>query len=147
MRAQFLILLTAMLLLGCESSPKQNAAISQDSRPGGGGLAYAQVVKRFYMQVWQPADITTTNANVQSFTRVSVVIAKDGSVISAKVVKPSEDERMDKSVQTVLDKIRFVQPFESGAKDERRAFTINFVESEEFAPMPNKSPQPTAAAP
>ena len=54
---------------------------------------------------------------------------------------------MDKSVQTVLDKIRFVQPFESGAKDERRVFTINFVESEEIAPMPNKSLQPTATAP
>jgi TonB family protein len=138
MRTQIAILFAAMLLLGCESSPKQEAAISRDFKPGGGGLAYAQVVKRFYLQAWQPADVTTTNANVQSFTRVSVVIAKDGSVVSAKIVKPSEDEQMDKSVQTVLDKIKCVQPFESGAKDERRVFTINFVENEEIAPMPLK---------
>ena len=138
MRVQFVILFVAAVLLGCESMPKDSVAIHKD---------YERVVKRIYMQAWQPADVTTTNANVQSVTKVSVVIARDGRVISTKVDKPSGDERMDKSVQLVLDKIQFVKPFESGAKDERRAFTINFVESEEFAPMPNKSLQPTATAP
>jgi len=33
---------------------------------------------------------------------------------------------MDKSVQEMLDKISFVQPFENGAKDEQRTFIINF---------------------
>ena len=123
MRTQFLILLAAMFLWGCESSPKENAAISPDFRSGGGGLAYAQVVKRVFTQAWNPSRSPTDGETV---TRVSVVIAKDGTVISAKIVKPSGDDQMDKSVQMVLDKIRLVQPFESGARDERRTFIINF---------------------
>jgi len=99
------------------------------------------------MQAWHPGDVTTTNANVASVTSASVVIAKDGRVVSAKIVRLSEDEQMNKSVQAVLDQIKFVQPFESGAEDERRTFTINFVESEVLAPMTKKARQPTVTVP
>jgi len=124
-----MILLVAAAFWGCATVPQDSAAIRKD---------YEQAVRRIYIQAWQPADVVSTNASIQSICTVSVVIARDGSVISTKVVKPSGDEQMDKSVHAVLDKIRFVQPFENGARDKRRVFTINFVESELFAPMPNK---------
>jgi len=78
---------------------------------------------RVYMRAWEPGKSAT---KVERVTRVSIVIARDGSVVSAKIVAPSGDEQVDKSVQLTLDKIRFVQPFESGAKEDRRTFTINF---------------------
>ena len=123
MRPQFFILLTAVFLWGCETPPEQEAAISPDFKPGGGSHAYSEVVMRVYMHAWEPAKSAT---NVERVARVSVVIARDGSVVSAKIVTPSGDEQVDKSVQLTLDKIRFVQPFESGAKEDRRTFTINF---------------------
>jgi len=130
MRVQFMIVLVvAAAFLGCATVSQDSAAIRKD---------YEQAVRRIYIQAWQPADGVSTNASIQSICKVSIVIGRDGSVISAKVVKPSGDEQMDKSVHTVLDKIRFVQPFESGARDKRRIFSINFIESEEMATMPNE---------
>ena len=142
MRAQYLILLAAIVVPGCASSPKDAAAIHRDARQ-----QYTRLVRNYYAQAWQPTDIVTTNAAIQSVTRVSVAVAKNGSVISAKIVKPSGDERMDKSVQSVLDRIKCVPPFESGANDKRRTFTMNFVESEELAPMPDRPARDMVAAP
>ncbi|HTQ52756.1 MAG TPA: TonB family protein [Candidatus Acidoferrales bacterium] len=123
MRTSLMILITMALLWGCGTAPKQEATISPDFRPGGGGYSYAKIVMGVYNDAWKPA-IDATSA--ERVTTASVVITKDGSVVSAKIVRPSGDEQMDKSVQSVLERIRTVQPFESGAKDERRTFTINF---------------------
>jgi len=117
-----MILLVTLLVFGTDSSLGQNATNSPEK------LAYAQVVKRVYMQAWGellPA-FAATNSVASNVTKVSVVIAKNGNVITAKILKPSADEKMDKSVQEMLDKISFVQPFENGAKDEQRTFIINF---------------------
>lgn len=37
---------------------------------------------------------------------------------------------MDKSVRAALDKVRFIAPFENGAKEERRTFVIGFNSKE-----------------
>ena len=66
--------------------------------PGPGSVSYANyasVVKSIYTQAWTPPDDTASDdANV----RVSVVIGRDGSVITSRVLTPSGDASVDRSV-------------------------------------------------
>jgi protein TonB len=94
--------------------------------PGPGGEAYAnfaQVVKSVYEQAWiAPEDVADENAT----TKVSVTIARDGTVISARIIRDSGNVPVDKSVQATLLRVKFIAPFPEGAKEQQRTFMINF---------------------
>ncbi len=94
--------------------------------PGPGGEFYAsyrQIVYSKYNQAWQPpSDLEDERATVE----VEVVIAKDGRVISSAVTSRSSNSTMNKSIQSTLDRVRFVHPFPEGAKDNERVFKIRF---------------------
>ncbi len=94
--------------------------------PGPGGEAYAnyeQIVKSIYTQAWIiPDDVTDDEATA----KVSVVIARDGTVISAEITKSSGNAAADKSVQFTLNRIKFVAPFPEGAKHKERKFNLSF---------------------
>jgi len=94
--------------------------------PGGGGPAYAnykQVLASIYYQAWQEPD----DSSAEAATAVAaVVVARDGSVISAHITKSSGDRAVDRSVEATLQRVRFIAPFPEGAKDEQRSFTVNF---------------------
>jgi len=47
--------------------------------------------------------------------KVSVTIARDGAVLSARVVNPPA-RRDDGSIRRVLERVTFVAPFPAGAK-------------------------------
>lgn len=94
--------------------------------PGPGGAAYAnyaQVVKSVYTQAWiAPDDVSDDNVT----TKVKVTIARDGTVVSARIVTKSGSAEVDRSVQQTLNRVQFVAPFPEGATDAERTFTINF---------------------
>ncbi len=94
--------------------------------PGPGGEAYAnyaQVVKSVYEQAWiAPDDVTDDNAT----TKVTVTIAHDGTVISARIIRDSGNVPVDKSVQATLLRVKFIARFPEGAKEQQRTFIINF---------------------
>ncbi len=95
--------------------------------PGPGGEAfvnYGQLVKERYEGAWRdPSDVADSNANV----KVQVVVDRTGSVESARILSRSGVSAMDKSVQSVLDRIRTIgEPFPAGSKDRQRTFIINF---------------------
>ncbi len=94
--------------------------------PGPGGEFYAsyrQFVYTKYNQAWQPpADLEDDRATVE----VEVVIARDGRVISSAVTSRSGNPTMNKSIEGVLTRVRFVHPFPDGAKDNERTFKIRF---------------------
>ena len=94
--------------------------------PGNSSAAaanYAQVVKSVYEQAWTPPDDTASDdANI----KVRVTIARDGTVISARVIGPSGDASVDKSVRSTLERVQFIAPFPSGSNDKERTYTINF---------------------
>ncbi|MGH7954080.1 MAG: TonB family protein, partial [Limisphaerales bacterium] len=93
--------------------------------PGGSSAAYANyasVVKSIYEQAWSPPDSAENDdANI----KVSVTIASDGSVISARIVAPSGDSGVDATVQRTLDRVTFIAPFPDGAKEKQRTYIIN----------------------
>jgi TonB family protein len=94
--------------------------------PGTSSAAYAnydQVIKSIYDQAWTlPDNIANDNENVM----VSVTIASDGTVISARIVTPSGDANLDASVQKTLDRVTFIAPFPAGATEKERTRVISF---------------------
>ncbi len=97
---------------------------------GGSGAAYAnyaQAIQRIYKTAYDRAlqsagDIADGSVQVET----SVVILRDGTVLNSSIVKPSGNAELDKLTRRVLDSIREVPAFPSGATDSRRTFNIIF---------------------
>jgi len=94
--------------------------------PGDSTVAYANyasVVKSIYDQAWTlPDSIANDDENV----KVTVTIASDGTVVSARIIERADDAPVDASVQRTLDRVTFVAPFPEGSTDKQRTYTINF---------------------
>jgi protein TonB len=92
---------------------------------GTGGEAFAnydQVIMSIYRKNWiQPAGIQET-----VIVKGTVVIARDGRVISARLAEFSGNAVVDKSVSEVLQRVKFIAPFPEGTKDESRTFNLDF---------------------
>jgi TonB family protein len=94
--------------------------------PGGGGEVYApydQYVRKIYWEAWTAPEDTASD---QAVTKVTVTIESDGTVLSARIINPSGDASVDRSVQRALDRVTFIAPFPEGAKEKQRTYTINF---------------------
>jgi TonB family protein len=94
--------------------------------PGDSSAAYANyasVVKSIYTQAWTPPDDAD---NDEANARVSITIASDGAVISARLLTPSGDAKVDATVQRTLNRVTFIRPFPSGTTDKERTYIINF---------------------
>ncbi|HTL74640.1 MAG TPA: TonB family protein [bacterium] len=108
-------------------SIKENASSATTvEMPGEGSVSYANyasVVRSVYERAWTPPDDAD---NDDAITKVSVTIARDGTVISSRLLNPSGDSRVDASVRRTLDRVTFVAPFPDGAKEKERTFIINF---------------------
>jgi TonB family protein len=94
--------------------------------PGDSTVAYANyasVVKSIYDQAWTlPDSIANDDENV----KVTVTIASDGTVISARIIERAGDAPVDASVQRTLDRVTFIAPFPGGVTEKERSYTINF---------------------
>jgi len=84
---------------------------------------YLLKVQTAYQEAWQGP---VRPSGIKRATQVSVVVAKNGRVISSKIRVKSGDKEVDESVQKVLDTVKSVPPFEVGAKEPRRTVTVNF---------------------
>ena len=94
--------------------------------PGGGGEVYAgydQFLRSKYWHAWRPPEDTASDAAI---TRATVTIASDGTVLSARIIQPSGDASVDRSVQQTLDRVTYIAPFPEGAKEKQRTYTIKF---------------------
>jgi TonB family protein len=90
---------------------------------GGGGSAYAWHVRNAFNNAWIPPQ----NVKDEFATAdVEVVIRKDGRVTQARIIKRSGIASLDRSVQEALDRVREVVPFEAGATEDTRTYTIGF---------------------
>jgi len=94
--------------------------------PGGGGPTYAnflQVVKSIYTQAWLvPEGVTDDEATATA----TVTIARDGTVISARILRPSGNTLVDQSVDLVLRRVKVAAPLPDDAKEDQRTVNIKF---------------------
>ena len=105
-----------------------SSAVSLDSDFGaqGSGPAYAsydQVVRSIYWHAWVAPDDTATD---DAIVKATVTIARDGNVLSARILRASGDSGVDRSVQRTLERVTFVHECPEGAKEKERTYTINF---------------------
>jgi colicin import membrane protein len=94
--------------------------------PGGGGLPYAnflQAVKSVYDRAWIAPDGA---AEGDAVVTASVTIARDGTVISARITNASGNSAVDRSVQAALDRVRKAAPLPDDAKEDQRTVDIRF---------------------
>jgi TonB family protein len=94
--------------------------------PGPGGQAYASyglVLRKYYEEAWIPPQTSRGNDPIVA---VSVVIRRDGTVLSRRITRKSGRTELDRSVQRALDRVNKVPAFPSGSTDEQRTFEIEF---------------------
>ncbi len=95
--------------------------------PGGGGETYAGYglyVRMVYERAWRPPVGVPERSSVVT---ARIVIARDGSVVSAEIVERSKVPALDQSVTSVLGRVTTIgEPFPEGSKDERKTFLIEF---------------------
>ncbi len=85
--------------------------------------SYASIIKSIYTREWMPPD---NAANDEANTKVRIVVANDGTVISAQIVEPSGDASVDETVQRTLDRVTMIAPFPEGSTEKQKTFIINF---------------------
>lgn len=103
-----------------------STGVEAEYGPGGGGEAYAsydEAVRSIYWHAWVPPEDTASNRAVG---KASVVIARDGHVVSARLIVPCGDSSVDRSIERTLERVTFIAPFPEGAKDKERTYTIRF---------------------
>jgi TonB family protein len=84
---------------------------------------YAQAVKSIYERNWSPPEETSRDdATVQ----VQVIINRDGSIHSARIINRSGEASVDASIDATLRRVKTLPPFPDGATESRRTFTIEF---------------------
>jgi outer membrane biosynthesis protein TonB len=110
-----------------KDSLSTSTRVDMPEGPGGGGVSYAnfaQIVRKVYTDAWRiPDDVTDDEAVV----KVSVTIARNGSVISSRIIVESGSRMVDRSIQNALDRVTTIGvAFPIGAKESQRTFTINF---------------------
>jgi outer membrane biosynthesis protein TonB len=94
--------------------------------PGGGSLPYAnflQAVKSVYLNAWLLPDGVVDD---EAITVASVTIARDGTVVSARITQLAGDGVVDRSVQVTLDRVRYAAPLPDNSKEDQRTVSIKF---------------------
>jgi TonB family protein len=112
------------LASGVRNSGSPNTIVDVQGIGGGEAFAgYRDVVYNAYYHAWIAPDNT---ANRLAMAYAKVTIARDGSIISAELVRPSDDRELDKSVERALREVTKLQPFPASTQDTQRTFTIRF---------------------
>lgn len=97
------------------------------SGTGTGGPSYANWAQ-FVISVYDNAYVAPDDVNDSTLSvRVKIVVSRDGRIVSDSIVKRSGNPSLDRSVNTVLQRIRSVPRFPEGATDERRTLYLNFT--------------------
>lgn len=94
--------------------------------PGGGGpasLNYDQYIVAEFTRNW---NLPSTLRDDSLTVKARVTIASDGRVVSATVSSKSGDSALDRSVESVLQRVKQVRGFPSGVSSENRTYTIKF---------------------
>lgn len=84
---------------------------------------YARWVRERYENAWtQPEAAQRASSTVS----VKVVVARDGTIISSKILTRSRDPLLDDSIQRALNLVKQLPRFPDGLQEQQMEFTINF---------------------
>ncbi len=83
---------------------------------------YESLIRRKYMD----ATIHPGAISGDPVVRVRLVIARNGTILSARVTGKSGVASWDRTVQKALDRVKFIKPFPESMKGSQQTFNINF---------------------
>ncbi|HWN93672.1 MAG TPA: TonB family protein, partial [Methylomirabilota bacterium] len=95
-------------------------SLGVDTSGGSVSGSYGERLKAIYDARWT---LNNDLSDDESVASVSVVIARDGSVRSARITRQSGNKAFDRSVERVLENVRNVPAFPPEMKDAEREFT------------------------
>ncbi|HEX3717139.1 MAG TPA: TonB family protein [Verrucomicrobiae bacterium] len=93
---------------------------------GGGGEAFAgyrDVIRSIYYRAWVAPE---NGGDKSAAPEARIVVARDGTILSAEIVSASGDSILDKSVSRTLRIVTKLPPFPAVARDEQRTFRLQF---------------------
>jgi len=122
----------AGLASGVRKSGSSDPIVDVEGIGGGEAFAaYRDVVASAYYRAWITPDNSTSRTSVPE---AKVTIARDGSIISAELVRPSDDKALDRSVERALREVTKLPPFPASTRDTERTYVIRFsLEAKEMA--------------
>jgi TonB family protein len=86
--------------------------------------SYGSVVYSYYRNAWSQPESTGRNSG---WPEVRIVVARDGSIISAELVSPSGEASLDRSVSRALDLVKKLPPFPVSISKDQLTFRIQFI--------------------
>jgi TonB family protein len=112
------------LASGVKSSGAKGTVVEMPGQGGGEAFAgYETVIYNAYYHAWITPDSV---ADKLAGADVKIVVARDGTILSAEIIKNSGEPALDKSVGRVLRAVTKLPPFPASARDEQRSFLIRF---------------------
>jgi TonB family protein len=114
----------AELASGVRSSGSPNTIVDLEGIGGGAAFAgYRDVVYSYYYRAWTTPESTASRSDSAD---AKVTIGRDGSIISAVLVRPSGNSALDKSVERALREVTKLPPFPASTRDTQRTFSLRF---------------------
>jgi protein TonB len=114
---------------GLEVKASQRTVVDTKGDGGESFADYNTVVRSIYFKAWTTPDNV---ANKLAEAKVKLVVARDGTILSAEIVDPSGEAGVDKSVERVLRAVTRLPEFPAQSHDQQRTFIILFnVEAKE----------------
>jgi TonB family protein len=112
------------LASGVKSSGAKGTVVDMPGQGGGEAFAgYETVIYNVYYHAWITPD---SIADRLAATDVKIVVARDGAILSAEIIKKSGEAALDRSVGKVLRAVTKLPPFPASAHDEQRSFLLRF---------------------
>jgi TonB family protein len=94
--------------------------------PGGGGVPYAnfeQAVRSVYDRAWTVPDGVTDD---EAAATATITIGRDGTVLHARISQSSGNAAVDRSVRSVLDRVKWAAPLPEKERENQRTLKIKF---------------------
>jgi TonB family protein len=114
------------LASGVQTSAAGRTVVNVEGIGGGGAASarYGSVVYTYYYTAWSQPEGAARNSG---WPEARIVVARDGSIITAELVSPSGEATLDKSVRRALDLVKKLPPFPASISEEQLTFRIQFM--------------------
>lgn len=102
---------------GIRGGVSDGVKVNVSPGPGGGGVSYGNIKSAIYTKYYDAWNVPDGAPDLTVW--VSITLAKDGTVVTARITKRSGNADLDESVQSTLDRVRYVAPLPEGSEDPR----------------------------
>jgi TonB family protein len=93
--------------------------------PGGNSMSYIIALQKRYRDAWVGAATAGRNG-----VQVEIEIARDGTVVSSRIIRKSCNAEYDRAAQRTIDRVKKVDPLPEGTKELKRTYRFEITPNE-----------------